>query len=468
MDFKYWITFLPAICLMQAFSQSQITAKNVSVLQLTHDASGHTIHNTECFSPDDQWIVYDGRNYDSLISSTGNISMVKIKTGEIRELYHTTHQTSYGPGVGAATFSPTAKRVIFIHGIRNSDKNNPYDFTRRTGMAIDVAKPFHPIFMDARDITPPFTPGALRGGTHAHNWSADGEWVSFTYNDYIMQQLEKTDASLKDLRTVGVMVPGHPVYVAEDSLQENNSGKMFAVVVAEVTENPKPGSDEIDRAFDEGWIGSKGYRKNNGKWQRRAIAFQGEVVNSDGSRKTEVFVADLPGDVTKATPGKPLEGTTTSRPNVPAGVRQRRITYTSNGVQGPRHWLRTTRDGSLIAFLTKDDEGIVQLFGVSPNGGNIRQFSFNDFSIQGPFNFSPDGKYVAYLADNSVFVTELSTGESQRLTPSVSNAQKVTGSVVWSNNGLMLAFNKYVKDKATGKLFLQIFVVKLNSAFKQK
>jgi hypothetical protein len=243
---------------------------------------------------------------------------------------------------------------------------------------------------------------------------------------------------------------------------------MFAVVVAEVTENPKPGSDEIDRAFDEGWIGSKGYRKNNGKWQRRAIAFQGEVVNSDGSRKTEVFVADLPGDVTKATPGKPLEGTTTSRPNVPAGVRQRRITYTSNGVQGPRHWLRTTRDGSLIAFLTKDDEGIVQLFGVSPNGGNIRQLSFNDFSIQGPFNFIPDGKYVAYLADNSVFVTELSTGESQRLTPSVSNAQKVTGSVVWSNNGLMLAFNKYVKDKATGKLFLQIFVVKLNSAFKQK
>src|SRR6185312_9630263 len=324
-------------------------------------------------------------------------------------------------------------------------------------------KPLHPIFMDARDITPPFTPGALRGGTHAHNWSADGKWISFTYNDYILQQLEKKDSSVKDLRTVGIMVPGHPVHVAEDPLLENNNGKMFAVVVAEVTENPKPGSDEIDRAFDEGWIGSKGYQKKDGKWQHRAIAFQGEVVNDDGSKKSEVFVADLPEDVTRAKPGKPLEGTVTSRPNVPAGVEQRRITYTSNGIQGPRHWLRTTPDGSLIAFLGKDDKGIVQLFGVSPNGGNIRQLSFNNSSIQGPFNFSPNGKYLAYLADNSVFVTELSTGKSQRLTASAPNTEKVSGSVVWSNNGSMLAFNKYVKDKTTGKLFLQIFVIKLNS-----
>ena len=103
----------------------------------------------------------------------------------------------------------------------------------------------------------PLLPGALRGGTHAHNWSADGKWISFTYNDYVIQQLEKKDSSVKDLRTVGVMVPGHPVNVPYDSSEENNSGEMFSVVVAKVTENPQPGSDEIDKAFDEGWIGSK-------------------------------------------------------------------------------------------------------------------------------------------------------------------------------------------------------------------
>ena len=431
-------------------------------MQLTFDNSGHTIHNTECFSPDDQWIVFDTRNNDTMISSTGTISMVNTQTGEIHELYHTKHQTEYGPGVGAATFSPAANRVIFIHGIRNSDKDNPYGFTRRTGVAIDIDKPFHPIFMDARDVTPPFTPGALRGGTHAHNWSADGKWISFTYNDYIMQQLEKKDSSVKDLRTVGVMVPGHPVHVPADSSEENNSGEMFSVVVAKVTKNPKPGSDEIDKAFDEGWIGTKGYKKNDGKWQRRAIAFQGEITNADKTKKTEVFVVDLPDDLTKANPGKPLEGTITSRPNVPAGVVQRRITHTTNGIEGPRHWLRCTPDGNLIAFLSKDDKGIIQLFGVSPNGGKISQLTFNSYSIQGPFNFSPDGNYLAYLADNSVFVTEIKTGKSQGLTDRCSNEENVTGSVVWSNNCSMLAFNKYVKDKKTGELFLQIFLIKEN------
>ena len=428
-------------------------------MQLTFENSGHTIHNTQCFSHDDKWIVYDARNNDTMLASTGNISMVNTQTGEIRELYHTEHQTLYGPGAGAATFSPVANRVIFIHGVRNADKSNPYGFTRRTGVAIDIARPFHLILMDARDITPPFTPGALRGGTHAHNWSADGKWISFTYNDYIIQQLEKKDSSVKDLRMVGVMIPGH-VHVANDPSKENNSGEMFSVIVAKVTENPQPGSDEIDKAFDEGWIGTKGYKKSDGTWQQRAIAFQGEVINPDGTKKTEVFMLDLPEDLKKPEPGKPLEGTITSRPNVPGGVVQRRITTTPNGIQGPRHWLRSTPEGNLIAFLSKDDKGIIQLFGVSPCGGKITQLTFNSYSIQGPFNFSPDGRHLTYLADNSVFVTDVKTHKSKRLTPRASNEENVTGSVVWSNHGSMLAFNKYVKDKKTDNLYLQIFIIK--------
>jgi hypothetical protein len=46
----------------------------------------------------------------------------------------------------------------------------------------------------------------------------------------------------------------------------------------------------------------KGYKKSDGKWQYRAIAFQGEVINPDGTKKTEVFVLDLPEDLTKANP----------------------------------------------------------------------------------------------------------------------------------------------------------------------
>lgn len=429
------------------------------MIQLTHNATGHTIHTTQCFSPDDQWIVFDTRNVDMMIGSTASIGMVNIESGEIRELYHTDHQTEYGPGVGAATFSPVCNRVLFIHGIRNSDKNNPYGFTRRTGVAIDISKLNKPVFMDARDITPPFTAGALRGGTHAHTWSGDGQWISFTYNDFIISERKKKDPSVKDLRTVGVMVPGKPVNVSEDAMQENNSGEMFSVVVANVTDNPKLGSDEIAKAFDEGWIGRNGYKQQNGKWRKRAIAFQGEITNIDGTKKTEVFVLDLPEDVSKSIPGKPLEGTISSRPNVPQGVIQRRITHFEKGIQGPRHWLRSTPDGSLIAFLAEDDEGIVQIFSVSPNGGKMTQLTNNPFPIQGPFNFSPDGKQLAYLADNSVFTTKINTGISKRLTPHFPDEEKISGAVIWSNNGKMLAFNKYAMHQKTGKMFLQIFII---------
>lgn len=124
-------------------------------MQLTYDEQGHTLHNTQVFSPDDQWIVYDSRNKDTEIGRTKTIDMVHVDTKEIKQLYHTGASTPYGPGVGAASFSPIEDRVIFIHGVRNSNEAQPYGLTRRTGVSIDVQHPFQPHFMDARDITPP-------------------------------------------------------------------------------------------------------------------------------------------------------------------------------------------------------------------------------------------------------------------------------------------------------------------------
>jgi hypothetical protein len=174
---------------------------------------------------------------------------------------------------------------------------------------------------------------------------------------------------------------------------------MFSVIVAKVTENPQPGSDEIDKAFDEGWIGTKGYRKSNGEWQNRAIAFsRPNNPTQMEQKKTEVFVLDLPEDLATSEPGKPLAGTTTSRPNVPAGIAQRRITYTSDGVQGPRHCLRCTPDGNLIAFLSKDHKGIYP--SCLAYRRRVEKFSnllLIHYSIQGPFNFSSDGSMLHML-----------------------------------------------------------------------
>ncbi|GAA4781021.1 DUF3748 domain-containing protein [Olivibacter ginsenosidimutans] len=427
--------------------------------QLTFSAEGHTIHNTQVFSKDGQWIVYDTRNDDTQIGSTSSIELVHTKTGERRVLYRTNHQSTYGPGVGAATFSPVADTVIFIHGIRNADISQPYSATRRTGVAIAIDHPLKPIFMDARDIMPPFTKGALRGGTHAHSWSGDGQWISFTYNDYIMEQLAKKDSSVRDLRTVGVMVPG-TVQVEADTADENNSGQRFSAIVAKVVDHPEPGTDEIDKAYDEGWIGGRGYLRKDGSWQHRAIAFQGDTRNTKNKLVTEVFVLDLPDDIYEpASVDEPLEGTIDQRPGVPKGIIQRRLTHTEKGIIGPRHWLRSTTDGKLIAFLTEDKQGFVQLYSVSPQNGEIKVLTHNHFSVTGPFNFSPDGQYIAYPGDGSIWVTKVASGETVRITEKFAENDKPIGAPVWSPNGKMIAYNRYVEQREG--LFLQVFLLTL-------
>ncbi|RRN77936.1 DUF3748 domain-containing protein [Pseudoxanthomonas sp. SGD-10] len=421
--------------------------------QITFDEKGHLLNHTQVFSPDGRWVVYDTRNDDSKIGSTSTIEMVNIETGEIKELYHTQNQTEYGPGVGAATFSPTENKVIFIQGIRNSNKEKPYGFTRRNGVAIDVVNPGNPIYMDARDIIPPFTAGALRGGTHAHSWSGDGSMVVFTYNDYVIEQLSKNDTTVQDLRMVGVMFP-KKVLVKEDTAFENNNGEMFSVIISEVKENLEPGTDEIDRAFDECWIGTDGYINAAGKRIKKAVAFQGNVRDAQGNIKTEIFIVDLPEDLTK--PGEyPLEGTERVRPGLPQGVQQRRLTHLANGVQGPRHWLRSTPDGSVILFLSRDGDGFINVFSASVNGGEEIQITRNKFDVQSGINLSPDGKYVSYVAENAIFVTEITTGKSTQLTESTDDSSKPVGAVMWSPNGEKLVYNRYVQSENGN--YLQVF-----------
>lgn len=425
-------------------------------IQLTYSAHGHTLNTGQVFSPNDEWIVFDHRNNDGDIKITGSIAMVNIGTGEEKLLYSTANQSIHGPGVGAASFSPVANQVIFIHGIRNANQNQPYDFTRRTGVAINIQAPQKPIFMDARNVEAPFTPGALRGGTHAHSWSADGQMISYTYNDDVLAKLAKTNPEVKDLRTIGIMFP-KKVQVPDTANVENNSGQMFSVLAATVTENPKPGSNEIDKAFDECWIGKDGYLKPDGTRQQKAIAYQGNVRDAQGNTITEIFVADIPHDIPQASFNQSIAGTENTRPSVPQNISQRRITFSQKGVKGPRHWLRSSADGNLIFFLSEDEKGTVQVFAVSPNGGAVRQITHHEFSITSPINISPNGQYLSYIADQSVFIAEIATGTPKRLTARYEAPTQLNGAVVWSNHGNMLAFNRYVKSESG--VFLQVFVL---------
>ena len=129
-------------------------------------------------------------------------------------------------------------------------------------------------------------------------------------------------------RNVGISVPGRPVRVSHDH-PRNHDGSTFTVLVTrtviirgQAPTTSRRRSRTLGSAHD-------GYVRPDGTRQRHAIAFQGNVTTTNGETIAEVFVVDIPEDVTQAGDG-PLDGTATTRPAPPRGVRQRRLTHTAD------------------------------------------------------------------------------------------------------------------------------------------
>jgi hypothetical protein len=426
--------------------------------QITRARHGHILTNTGVWSPDGEWIVYDVRSDAAGDVFDGTrIEMVHMGTGEVRVLYESRNDAR----CGVATFHPSEMKVAFILGPEDPTQDWSYNAYHRQGVVVETAKPGVARNLDARDLTPPFTPGALRGGSHVHVWDAAGEWVSFTYEDHILAQFKEPGPNHEmNLRNVGVSLPARSVRVGRDH-PRNLDGDSFSVLATRTTADAKPGSDEIKKACEEGWIGTSGYVNSEGKRQRRALAFQGQVVTERGETISEVFIADLPEDVTQPGDG-PLAGTETQMPRPPKGASQRRLTFTAQrkfpGLQGPRHWLRSSPDGSRIAFLMRDDAGIAQLWTVSPNGGASRQVTRNPWSVASAFSWSLDGKQIACVMDNSIFLIDAQRGLSTRLTPrSTDDLAPRPEACVFSPNGRAIAYVRRVL--VDDGVFNQVFAV---------
>lgn len=422
---------------------SCMTVKNNSLTVLP---AGHTLHHNGVFSKDGQWIVFDGRNDDTKIGETSTIGIVNVGTGEEKILYRTQNQTIYGPGVGAASFSPGTDSVIFIHGLADANQEKPYAMSRRTGVGIDISQPDHPFFYDARDINAPYTPGSLRGGTHSHGWSGDGKLISFTYNDELIDP---------NLRVVGVMVP-FTKGVNVEAAQGNNDGIMFSAIVTNVVRSPRPGSDDINKAFDECWVGKNGYTLASGEHVPYAIAFQGNVLNKEGKQLTEVFIVDI--DSEKILADSLAVGQSGERPQVPKGIHQRRITFSKKGLSDTRHWLRSSPDGKFIYALAKDQNEFNQLAQIDVRTGDMTLLTSNPFSIDYSFNLNNEGTKIAYVAQNSVYIFDLITGVSTKLLNQEKG--KIVGAPSFSPRDPLLVFNQYMKDR-NGKDILQIRKISL-------
>lgn len=428
--------------------------------QITRGPGGRIVTNIGAWSPDSRWIVYDTRSDAAGERFDGStIEIVNVETGEIKTVY----RSANGAHCGVATFHPREWKVVFILGPEHPTADWQYSAFHRQGVIVDTENPGQTWNLDARDLTPPFTPGALRGGSHVHVWDPRGDWVSFTYEDHLMAQFASAGPTNDiNLRNIGVSVPGRPVSVSRDH-PRNHDGQYFNVLVTRTVANPKPGSDEVKKAFEEGWVGDAGYVRADGTRQKRALAFQGHVVTAQGETISEVFIADLPEDLSVPGDG-PLAGTETRMPSPPKGVTQRRLTFTADrkfpGVQGPRHWLRCSPDGSRIAFLMKDEDGVVQLWTVSPNGGAPVCVTKNPWPIASTFTWSPDGRHIAHVMDNRVCLTEVVSGQTIRLTERFADAEAPRPEAcVISPDGHKVA---YVRRVAAGDgVFNQIFITNL-------
>jgi hypothetical protein len=432
--------------------------------QLTFEPRNHNLDNNDNFSPDDRWLAFDPREDDTAIMGNAVIARVELTSGKISELYREPGAQPWGPGVGAANVNPIDGSVAFIRGLTGATATQPYAMWRRGGAYVRPEKPGALRFLDARDVIAPFTPGALRGGTHRHEWSGDGKWIGFTYNDALLAEREELTGEKVNLRTIGVATRSERGPVRVPAGPENNDGEMFAAVIVRVVPSPRPGSDEISRAFEDAWVGHEGYRRADGTRQKRARAFLGTVRTPEGRELTEVFVVDIPARIDVLSDFGPLEGTAATMPQPPRGATQRRLTFTTTrkypGVAlEPRHWVRSSPDGTRIVFLAKDDDGLVQAFLVSPLGGEIVQVTHGPTPVQSCVRWSPDGVFLLYVTNGSVTVCDArpksaAFGQARALT--IPTAQ-LPENVVWSHDGKTIAFNRRV---LTGNRWRQqIFLV---------
>jgi hypothetical protein len=436
--------------------------------QITDDPTvNHRLDMNHNYSPDGKWLVYDTR-IDQL-TTTRAIEKVNVETGEIVTLRRAESvDPTMGTGLGAASYLPGSDEAIFIHGLNNGFE---YGFSRRLGAIVPgdgsaADDPSKVRWADARDVTPPFTPGALRGGTHRHDpGGPNGRWIGFTYNDQIMA------AQGPDLRAIGVTKLDHPVSVDENI--ENRSGEGFSAIVVSVKDpddlDTRAESEDIYRATDDQWIGTRGYQKPDGSWQiARAFIGHMKVADEDGTIRDhqEVFVVEIPEDITRPGPNGPLEGTESQYPAPPAGTVQRRLTYSD----GCGNLVRSTPDGSLLAFKSLADDGSMQIFVMSPHSaaerteldnetrraGEYRQVTRFPDSVRAPPRWLADGKHFVTVTSDKMVIVNVESGNWRRLAECYVGT---SAGLVISPDGSTVAFNRMIPvNDGSEETRMQIFV----------
>ena len=87
----------------------------------------------------------------------------------------------------------------------------------------------------------------------------------------------------------------------------------------------------------------------------------------------------------------------------------------------------------------RDDNGVVQLWLISPEGGEPRQLTHAERDIQSAFNWHPSGKMLGFVLENRIACCDAQTGEVTFLTSDHGNPPSADA-VVFSPNGRVIAW----------------------------
>ncbi|MFO0934906.1 MAG: DUF3748 domain-containing protein [Gemmataceae bacterium] len=421
--------------------------------QLTNAPHGHILTNTAVWSPDSKWIVYDVRSdpAGSVFDGT-RIERIHIESKRIERLY----ESKNGACVGVPTVNPVTGEVVFIHGPENPAADWSYSACHREGSIVDPAKPGVAIPLEARDIVPPFTRFALRGGTHVHTWDDGGCFVSFTYEDHVLTH-GTAPGKEPNRRTIGMASPFNNCFVPKTH-PRNRDGSMGSEIVVKTVPHPEPGSDEIGRAFEDGWIPGQ-----------NAITFIGEVVATDGRRVNELFLMrfrslNFKGEVI------PLS-VETAMPEPRMHFKQYRLTHYAE-IEGhagltvsPRHWPRTSPDGKRVAYLTGNGQlnlltlptALFEIWQIDEmHKAQSRRWDCEirtlPVTVSSAFTWHPNGRDLAAIVEGKVCLIEMDHGKVTALTAASVPPPRPEACVA-SPDGTKLAYVKTVYG------FNQIFIV---------
>ena len=411
--------------------------------QITFSPKNHALDNNDNFSPDGKYLCYDTRGtvYNENLANCKSIEKVNISTGEETVLWKPNFVTGEeaAPGVAAASYHPTTNKVIFIHGpfLDEIKKRGYYSIRNRSAIEVDGDGEGKMIKVDYRDIeNKSSTPGAHRGGTHRHEYTRKGNRIGFTYDDFIIQDYD---------RTIGFM--------EKNENAPQGYTHYFSLILKPAKKGEaKPG--EIEKAWDDSWVDSAGTMR----------VFIGKVRNANKiDYDYDIFVADIPLNVDITTA---YSGSQNEYPRPAKGISIRRLT---NGMKADGI-VRASFDGKMIAFTAEDNAGTLQIFLIASDGSMKKPLKITDFSQNAyAVRWHPGGDWVFSLCGGDIYATNVYDFEnafSFKL-----NEERITrDELVVSHDGNLLAYDarvptrdketKLVKD-AAGKDFTQIFIMEI-------